>query len=293
MKPLSIMLFLIISMGLSAQNLRWEAPVKILPENGMAGQKITFSAELIPVSATEVHNIIIRAGIDEEELITQPMQVIRPNQTQKIFFMWTATEGEHTVFFKAISNKTALANLKIRRSTNPDLQKAEGQPIVKIEKTFSINPPIVSGVRPKIMISKPAADYSQPVCEGRPLPDLVVADISISGSGRPGDMHYISADIENRGQCGSGPFKVKLQVIEHLPNRPESEKIEIGTENLTSLPPRDDRNMSEASTTAHFQYTVKTLVPADYEFIIVVDPTNAVEEFREENNEAREQITIQ
>ena len=118
------------------------------------------------------------------------------------------------------------------------------------------------------------------------MPDIVLVGVAISGGPLskpvPGATFQVTATIENRGQCETGPFKVQISVYAQDMTANKVEDKVILTKEVQSMQPTRDRNPAYINVTADY-----TLGPNDrstYDFYASADPDNRVSEFIENNN---------
>ena len=143
-------------------------------------------------------------------------------------------------------------------------------------------------------VSVQQVKFEQPVCEGRPLPDIVATGISFFGIARPGEELRIQTGFANRGQCATGPFTVSLEVYVQIQSENYYQRLEVGKVTLHSLAPCREKNCGDgASKGITFKYQLLDKDYVYYDFTVVADYDNQVEEFIEDNNEIYKDLRVE
>jgi len=276
---------------LYAGNLHWASSVQFSPEKAKPGDTITFQA-LIKADKLDENDFTVVAGIDNKVKFKRAVKVLKAGKTRYIRFRWEALAGDHSVYFKIIPK----GKLPIKKSdlalSKDGLSKKSKDPFLvakrfKVESltlTPMINPTPLSPVK-----------IEQPVCDGRPLPDIVPIYMNISGNARPNTDHWVNVTFENRGQCATGPFSAKMDVYVQIPSENFYEIFEVGKVHLGSMAPCWKKTCSDSTQSAGFKFKTLNKPYVYYEFSVYADYNNAVEEFNEKNNdwERKETMTAQ
>ena len=135
-----------------------------------------------------------------------------------------------------------------------------------------------------------AAAALQNNCTSTAMPDIVLVRLSVvSGppitKAVPGQTFEISAVLENRGQCETGPFKVQINVYTEDVNndvKPIKTDTVILKKLVQSIQPTRDKNPVYTNVTV--SYTLSPNYRTTYMFYATADPDNNVNEFIENNN---------
>ncbi len=118
------------------------------------------------------------------------------------------------------------------------------------------------------------------------MPDIVLVRVSVSGGPSskwaPGQTYDITATLENRGQCETGPFRVQISVYAQDMAINKVEERVILNKLVQSIQPTRDKNPTYTYVTA--AYTLGPNYSSSYDFYAAVDPDNKVNEFIENNN---------
>jgi hypothetical protein len=118
------------------------------------------------------------------------------------------------------------------------------------------------------------------------MPDIVLVGVAISGGPvskpAPGATFQVTATIENRGQCETGPFKVQISVYAQDMTANKVEDKVVLTKMVQSMQPTRDKNPAYIYVTA--DYTLGPNFASTYDFYASADPENKVNEFIENNN---------
>jgi len=133
----------------------------------------------------------------------------------------------------------------------------------------------------------------QTKCVNAPaMPDIVLVKVVISGGPSskwaPGHACQITAILENRGQCETGPFKVQISVYAQDMTVNKVEDKVIQTKLVQSMQPTRDKEPSYTRVTA--DYTLGPNYISTYDFYASADPENKVNEFIENNNAIEKQM---
>jgi hypothetical protein len=126
----------------------------------------------------------------------------------------------------------------------------------------------------------------QPKCDYPALPDIIVEKFQYSGpSGKfkPSQKYGIGVVLKNSGQCQSGVFLVKLQVLVQAPQDGIKQVVTIGTKKVNSIQPCKT-GVSPGTATVSFNYTTGNYTWAQYNFIATADSTGHIKEWDELNN---------
>ncbi len=117
---------------------------------------------------------------------------------------------------------------------------------------------------------------SDRVPEGTPA-DLIGTGVILTSQAGPGDTVRVVSVVENQGGSDAGRFSIDF----YLTNRsaPAPTPLLIGTWEVESVP-----SGAQASTTRTFTIP-QTIAPGMYGVLMDVDPTNAIDEFDESNND--------
>jgi hypothetical protein len=135
-----------------------------------------------------------------------------------------------------------------------------------------------------------AATAIQNNCTATAMPDIALVKLSVvSGpsitKAAPGQTFEISAVLENRGQCETGPFKVQISVYTEDVNndvKPIITDKVILKKLVQSIQPTRDKNPVYTNVTV--SYTLSPNYRTTYMFYATADPDNNVTEFIENNN---------
>jgi hypothetical protein len=135
-----------------------------------------------------------------------------------------------------------------------------------------------------------ATTAAQNNCTATAMPDIVLVKLSVvSGpsitKAVPGQTFEISAVLENRGQCETGPFKVQISVYTEDVNNdvnPIKTDAVILKKLVQSIQPARDKNPVYTNVTV--SYTLSPNYRMSYMFYATADPDNNVNEFIENNN---------
>lgn len=287
---IKIMCVLIVFMCISSvaafevQPLEWASGIMITPQNPKPGDPVTFQ---VSIKATkDVGELRIVGILDTKEVFNKTYS-IKAGKDRKIRYQWQAQTGEHVISFRIIPpgetpNEKVHTKLAPGKTENPML----------IMKKFSVAGS-QNTITPTLIPQKvKLADIHQPVCDGRPLPDLVANRLTVSGTGKQGTEHSIGVTVVNRGQCDSGPFSLRLEVYIQVPSENISQTKEIGRKSVHSLSPCRDSVCQDSTKTIFFQYTLLNKNFSYYDFTVEVDPGNDVEEFNEKNNDIQRSGSI-
>jgi len=134
-----------------------------------------------------------------------------------------------------------------------------------------------------VSVNQNPAVSVQTNCVNAPaMPDIVLAKLLVSGQKKinsaPGQTYDITAYLENRGQCETGPFKVQISVYK----KDLSNSTVILNKLVQSIQPARDRNSVYTEVTV--PYTIGPNYESSYTFSAVADPEKKVNEFIENNN---------
>jgi hypothetical protein len=137
--------------------------------------------------------------------------------------------------------------------------------------------------RQAVSVNQNPAVVVQTNCANAPaMPDIVLAKLSVNGqrqiNGTPGQTYEIEADLENRGQCETGSFRVQISVYKGN----FSNSTIIMDKLVQSIQPTRDRNSVSFKVTV--SYTVGPDYQSAYTFSAIADPEKKVNEFIENNN---------
>ena len=267
-----------------AGDLEWAAGMRVVPESPSEGEVTHFEAT-VEAGPRDAVDFRVVGGVDGKELFTEKFPLLKAGQRRVLRFEWKAVAGRHTAYCRIVPSGAApysARKAKLKAASGgrtKDPTRIEKRIIVKdapsrIEAVTTLSPEAARMELPK-----------QPECEGRPLPDIDVESISVSGSGMPGSTHDVNISIVNRGQCDTGPFTVSLEVLVQVPSRDIYETNTVGVKGVPSLKPCVTRSCHEASYSVSFSYKVRNDSPAHYEFSVEADGGDDVEEFNEKNNE--------
>ncbi len=132
--------------------------------------------------------------------------------------------------------------------------------------------------------------HQQPVCEGEPLPDIEIENITINGSGKNGESHEANVTIVNHGQCATGVFSIKgaIRIQAQGIDRVE----QLGVKYAPSLEPCRSESCVEASYSAVFTF-IPQYNHALYDITVDADADKNVNEFRKNNNSIHDDLRIQ
>jgi len=123
-------------------------------------------------------------------------------------------------------------------------------------------------------------------CNVPAVSDIVLVKIAItSGSDSkfaPGKTYGITAVLENRGQCETGPFRVRISVYAQDTVVGSAEERVILDRLVQSIQPTRDK--TPAYTYVTVNYTLGPNYSSTYDFMAVADPQDRVKEFIENNN---------
>jgi hypothetical protein len=141
--------------------------------------------------------------------------------------------------------------------------------------------------RQAVSANQNAAAVVQTNCVNSPaMPDIVLVKVAVSGGPSskpaPGQTYQVTATLENRGQCETGPFKVQISVYAQDIGANKAEEKVILTRLVQSMQPTRDKEPSYVRVTA--DYTLGPNCPSSYDFYASADPDNKVSEFIENNN---------
>ena len=265
-----------------AQTVQWDSQIEMTPQSPKADDNVIFQ---VSVKASQDEKDLKIVGVlDNKEVFSRTFSELKAGKSRSIRFRWTAQAGDHTIYFKIITStqlKTSKISSKITssRKTRDPLQ---------VSKTFSVTGSEI-GLPQAGSFSMTAQESTlisvkQPVCEGRPLPDLEVEGLTVYGSGQPGQEHEIAVTVANTGQCDSGVFAVRLEVLIQVPAKDIYETKEVGIKPVKSLKTCSTASCTDTSETVYFKYTILNENNAYYDFTVEVDPYGDVEEFNEKNN---------
>ena len=272
----SIFFLLFSTAVFAAQPAEWASGIQMTPAQPQEGDRVSFQ---MTARATENIDHFEVVGVLDQQQVFKRKYAVKATGNRTIRFSWKATNGDHLISFRIIpagttTKKDARQITALRKSKDP-LQI--GKKFTVAAQPAHLSPPPTSQQVQPIQIQ-------QPVCEGRPLPDLVVKSLRVSGSSQPGTAHSISVHVDNQGQCDSGPFSVRLDVTIQVPNENIFQTKEIGKKYLPSLPPCRESSCEESQAVALFDYTLLNNNFAQYDFTAEVDGEDRVEEFNERNN---------
>ena len=117
----------------------------------------------------------------------------------------------------------------------------------------------------------------------------IINNIQIYGPGRHGEVHDVSVNVVNKGQCDSGPFAIHVKM--RVQAQGVDQMVEIGNKGMASLEPCRSSGCAEASHSESFSFTPQ-YNHALYDITVEVDSTDSVNEFNEKNNEIRRDLRI-
>lgn len=265
----------------------WDSEITLRPQAPKAGEPTTFMV-VVKAGREGARNLVITGGIDGDRRFNYRIDELRPDRSKRLRFSWRATAGRHSVQFN-IQPQSMKQRGPLKISHNflvtggaatahsapgtPAMPRMEPQPQRRLQPQLGMT-----------LAPQQAELMHQPTCDGTPLPDLVITNVSVSGNGYPGAPHSINVTVQNRGQCDSGIFSVRVEVLEQVPATGIYQTREVGHKGFPSLKPCRSEHYSEAEHSASFDYTLRPDYHAYYDFSVEVDDTHSVEEFNEDNN---------
>lgn len=279
--------FLLCSLALHAGDIEWSSGVALQPKTPKIGDTVSFVLT-VRAGPQGAKDILVTGGIDGSDTFRQQIAEMRPNSARRLRFSWpAATAGEHAAQFQIVPGSRhvkAPAPLSLRFSVAGQGVAVPQQPLrrpVVRERvaTPAVAPQISTTVSPQ---QATLQGLKQPTCSDAPLPDLVISNVSLSGNGYPGTEHSLGVTVQNSGQCASGIFSVRVEVLEQVPARNIHRTREVDTKGYRSIEPC--RSSICDSATMYFNYTLLPDYYAYYDFNILVDWNNGVQEFNEDNN---------
>ncbi len=142
-------------------------------------------------------------------------------------------------------------------------------------------------VSPQAIKTKQAPQANlQTNCNVPAVPDIVLVKMGVAagpdGKFAPGKTYGITAILENRGQCETGPFRVRISVYAQDTVAGGAEDRVILDQLVQSIQPTRDK--SPAYTYVTVNYTLGPNYSSTYDFMAAADPQDRVKEFIENNN---------
>lgn len=172
-------------------------------------------------------------------------------------------------------NHRALAAAALAAWLIPVVSSAQGVPAARPKL-----------VRPQATVSPARPDpVTQLRCQGGVLPDIDIVDIqprhTDAAHFNAGDTIPIIVFLENRGQCETGSFKLKVTVYADLGSSFMDQTIAVL--DIPSLQPTREKPPKYYQTGVSFVTKVVDY-PVQYNFTAVADPDDKIVEFIETNN---------
>lgn len=308
-KIIFLAIYLLVTMAVSAQQpvITWSSSMSISSFSPKTGDLITFST-IISVRGGTAHNITIIGGVDSQDLLLKTIPMIKPSETKKIEFSWTATAGTHMAYFYIDLDRSGgnyrLETRKQERTVyvfggaQSNTVKATGRTKPDITKQKLITPLDPVRVDPKkpletqqdphklnpLMQETLVPPEDTPDCEMPALPDLVITKVEVSDGTYwiPGATCTIDITVDNIGQCDSGPVLVTLKVREIADNIDITR--ELGSTIIPTVQSQYGNPYKEASVSFNYTITAYSGIMAYYTFTATVDPDDKCLEFVEDNN---------
>jgi hypothetical protein len=124
------------------------------------------------------------------------------------------------------------------------------------------------------------------------LPDIFLEGIEVTGDvptkdALPNQNFQVTALVENRGQCETGPFIMRIHaVIEDLTAGTKETQV-LCDQLVQSIQPTRQRHPEYIHVQCRFQ-TPGDIYSGHYRFFGIADPENKINEFNEENNSTKD-----
>ena len=138
----------------------------------------------------------------------------------------------------------------------------------------------------------PAAAAQTNCANALALPDIFLEKVFVEGyptaqGARPNQNYQIAALVENRGQCETGPFIMRICAsIQDLTAGSTEIKV-LCNQLVQSIQPTRERTPSFIRVSVNF-HTPPTIYSGYYKFFGIADPDNKVNEFNESNNSTKD-----
>jgi len=286
---LFVLLSLLVPLPGYAQDLDWASRIIVSPAQPKVGGEVTFQMT-VRAGRFPARGFSIVGGIDGQRQFRQSIPPLEARSRHRLTFKWKATRGSHTAFFQIVS-KRGSGRRAPRLTRAFSVQTAATPQVASPQRSQARKRPAPTQLSPLLSPQHATpAGTQQPVCEGTPLPDLVAKNLTVDGSGLPGDPHTITVSVVNHGQCASGRFAIKAYV--RIQGQGVDKVEQLGSKGAPSLEPCRSDTCSEASYSTVFNF-VPQYNHAYYDFTVEVDSGNNVNEFSENNNEVRNDLSVQ